>query len=63
MHAIKQEPPAAFPEPDVWWGDSGIDALIWADGQPYAWLSPCEKAVDSDANQGQMFGGAELPCR
>ncbi len=23
------------PEPDVWWGKSGIDALIWADPRPY----------------------------
>jgi hypothetical protein len=22
------------PEPDVWWGEDGIDALIWADGPP-----------------------------
>jgi hypothetical protein len=24
------------PEPDVWWGEDGIDAMIWADGQPYS---------------------------
>lgn len=23
------------PEPDVWWGDDGIDAMIWADPLPY----------------------------
>jgi hypothetical protein len=23
------------PEPDVWWGNDGIDAPIWADGQFY----------------------------
>jgi hypothetical protein len=23
------------PEPDVWYGPDGIDALIWADGTPY----------------------------
>jgi hypothetical protein len=22
------------PAPDVWWGENGIDALIWADGRP-----------------------------
>lgn len=22
-------------EPDVWWGEDGIDALIWADPTPY----------------------------
>ncbi len=27
------------PEPDVWWGEHGIDALIWADGQPYEELT------------------------
>jgi hypothetical protein len=26
------------PAPDVWWGADGIDALIWADGLPYAEL-------------------------
>jgi hypothetical protein len=24
------------PEPDVWWGSNGIDALLWADPPPYA---------------------------
>jgi hypothetical protein len=24
------------PSPDVWWGEDGIDAMIWADGQPYS---------------------------
>jgi hypothetical protein len=24
------------PEPDVWWGESGIDADIWSDPIPYA---------------------------
>jgi hypothetical protein len=24
------------PAPDVWWGADGIDALVWADGTPYA---------------------------
>jgi hypothetical protein len=23
-------------EPDVWWGEPGIDALLWADPTPYA---------------------------
>jgi hypothetical protein len=23
-------------EPDVWWGEEGIDALIWADTRSYA---------------------------
>jgi hypothetical protein len=23
------------PEPDVWWGEEGIDALLWADPRPY----------------------------
>jgi hypothetical protein len=23
------------PTPDVWWGEDGIDALIWADPAPY----------------------------
>lgn len=23
------------PTPDVWWGEDGIDALIWADPPPY----------------------------
>jgi hypothetical protein len=22
-------------EPDVWWGEEGIDARIWADPRPY----------------------------
>lgn len=22
--------------PDVWWGEHGIDALLWADPTPYA---------------------------
>lgn len=25
----------APPEPDTWWGEDGIDALIWADPLPY----------------------------
>jgi hypothetical protein len=24
-------------EPDVWWGEDGIDALLWADAEPYAY--------------------------
>lgn len=23
------------PQPEVWWGVNGIDALIWADPRPY----------------------------
>ena len=23
------------PQPEVWWGANGIDALIWADPRPY----------------------------
>jgi hypothetical protein len=23
------------PQPEVWWGVDGIDALIWADPRPY----------------------------
>jgi hypothetical protein len=27
-------------EPDVWWGECGIDTLLWADGIPYACPEP-----------------------
>jgi hypothetical protein len=26
---------APDPVPDVWWGENGIDALIWVDPVPY----------------------------
>jgi hypothetical protein len=26
--------------PEVWWSEDGIDALIWADPQPYAGAPP-----------------------
>jgi hypothetical protein len=35
------------PMPDVWWGDDGIDALLWADPQPYK--EPAESPVESAA--------------
>jgi hypothetical protein len=41
------------PEPDVWRGTTGIDALIWADGQPYGPLDTCAQlckpAIAGDA--------------
>jgi hypothetical protein len=50
MCKTNQQPPA-FPEPDVWWGESGIDALLWAEDQPYAWSPRCKRGVDSQASQ------------
>lgn len=42
------------PAPDVWWGGNGIDALIWADGQPYGPLDTCAQlckpAIAGDAS-------------
>jgi hypothetical protein len=31
------------PEPDVWWGEDGIDAQLWAEGQFY--YGPAERSV------------------
>lgn len=31
----RQGPLGILAEPDVWWGESGIDALLWADPAPY----------------------------
>jgi hypothetical protein len=42
MQPTKPNPPEVNdtwhgdPEPDVWWGPDGIDALRWADPPPYA---------------------------
>lgn len=36
MQATEQKSQATDFEPDVWWGEHGIDALIWADARPYA---------------------------
>ena len=33
------------PEADVWWGQAGIDALLWADAEPYAY-PPKERPTD-----------------
>ncbi len=42
--ALREEP-----APDVWWGEDGIDALIWADAEPYTYrpaeyTAPCDLA-------------------
>ena len=37
--------PADEPTPDVWWGEDGIDALLWADAEPYAY-PPKERPTD-----------------
>jgi hypothetical protein len=36
------------PMPDVWWGEDGIDALIWADPRPYDGR-PSETNIDAPA--------------
>jgi hypothetical protein len=61
MCKTKQQPPA-FPEPDVWWGGSGIDALLWAEGQPYVWSPRCKKAVNSHASQDHTAVRPVLRC-
>jgi hypothetical protein len=40
---------------DVWWGDEGIDALIWADGRPYDGLTNMPTPVCEDP----MTGGVQ----
>lgn len=35
-YAGQPTPDCDEPTPDVWWGEDGIDALIWADPLPYA---------------------------
>jgi hypothetical protein len=40
---------AVYPEPDVWWGSDGIDALIWADPKPYE-LSISEPPAETAAS-------------
>ncbi len=37
----------AADEPDVWWGEDGIDAMIWADPTPYR--EPSETQTESVA--------------
>jgi hypothetical protein len=37
------------PEPDVWWGDEGIDALTWADSPSLE-----ELATTHEPNCGQL---------
>ena len=35
MQSIEAKSLVADPEPDVWWGPDGIDAMCWSDGIPY----------------------------
>lgn len=40
-------------EPDVWWGEGGIDTLIWVDPIPYK--SPTAPRMDNES-AAQMGG-------
>jgi hypothetical protein len=42
----------ARPEPDVWWGEDGIDALTWADPIPYVVPTPTPKHLSLAADDG-----------
>ena len=42
-------------EPDVWWGEDGIDAQLWADGQLYDGLTDMPAPVCEDP----MVGGVQ----
>jgi hypothetical protein len=44
------------PAPDVWWGDDGIDALIWADPLPYA--DPLSMVPPTQDQAPSVEGGA-----
>jgi hypothetical protein len=41
------EPASGCDFPETTWSEHGIDALTWADGEPYAdVLSPCESSAE-----------------
>jgi hypothetical protein len=65
MQIIKRKP-VALPEPEVWWGESGIDALLWADGRPYDKSRPAVmpevEASDASAVIKRDLDG-QMPCR
>jgi len=65
MQATEQKSQATDFEPDVWWGPDGIDALIWADSQPYADPWPddiaAESTPDREAGQAQIGIGTDGP--
>ena len=67
MQATEQKSQVTDFEPDVWWGPNGIDALIWADGQPYAVPLPAGPVADTapDAehdHHGEIDASVEQPC-
>lgn len=51
--AVQQQLESDTHEPDVWWGQDGIDALLWADPpRPYA-----EPLADTDPQNTPLPAG------
>lgn len=44
------------PEPDVWWGEGGIDALLWANPRPL--YQEAAQVVSEDAVLAHVGGAA-----